>query len=173
MAQLALGAVAELTRMDAETIDEEISAANAVGPGPDGELVTTPLNMGAVRLGERFASPDDSVLIQRVDNAARQYGLKVAALSIFHPLESALQVTYVVPDDAAINWSIDDLRAAIEGDPRQVEGSLIELDGPDGAPLLESGCAYRTGNGSLWFAAGQDARFGALHGTFYNPPASD
>jgi len=45
-----------------------------------------------------------------------------------------------------------------------VEGLLIELDDSHGQPLLQSGVAYRTGEGGLWFAPGQDARFGAVHG---------
>jgi hypothetical protein len=50
------------------------------------------------------------------------------------------------------------------GKSPDVEGILIELYDPDGQPLLQSGVAYRTGSGGLWFAPGQDERFGAIHG---------
>lgn len=54
--------------------------------------------------------------------------------------------------------------AALVGATPDVEGVLIQLDNPAGKPLLISGVAYRTGEGGLWFAPGQDERFGALHG---------
>lgn len=164
IAGLAVGAVAERMHTDQATVNELIASATAVGPGKGGVPTTTNLGIGAVRLGQVFGSPSDPVLTAQVDNAAQRYGLKVADLQILHPLESALQVTLVVPDDANIDWTIDDLRAALVGESPVVEGVLIQLNDPNGKPLLLSGVAYRTGEGGLWFAPGQDSRFGAVHG---------
>jgi hypothetical protein len=77
-----------------------------------------------------------------------------------------VSVTFVVPDGATIDWTIDELRDAVAGRPTEVEGVLIELDDPGGQPLLQSGASYRDGLGGLWFAPGQDDRFGAQHGEY-------
>ena len=164
IAGLAVGAVAERMHTDQATMDELIASATAVGPGKEGVPTTTNLGIGAVRLGQVFGSPSDSVLTAQVEDIAQRYGLEVADLQILHPLESALQVTLVVPDGASIDWTIDDLRAALVGESPVVEGVLIQLNDPNGKPLLLSGVAYRTGEGGLWFAPGQDSRFGAVHG---------
>lgn len=161
---LVVGALGELMRTDQATMNDVIVSASAAGPGADGTSVTTSLGVGAVRLGQVFNSPNDSTLSDHVNEAARTLGLTVSSLKILHPLESAIEVTLVVPDDAKVDWTIDQLRTALVGSSPMVEGVLIELDSTDGQPLLRSGVAYRTGEGGLWFAPGQDARFGAGHG---------
>jgi hypothetical protein len=164
LADLAVGAVGELVHSDQALANDLISSATAVGPGKGGDLVTTDLGVGAVRLGQVFGSPSDSTLAAHVADVARSHGLKVANLQILHPLESAVDVTFVVPDGATIDWTIDELRTALVGKSPDVEGVLIELDDSHGQPLLQSGVAYRTGEGGLWFGPGQDERFGATHG---------
>jgi hypothetical protein len=141
-----------------------VSSATAVGPGKGGDTVTTYLGVGAVRLGQVFGSPSDSELIAHVAEVAERHGLTVVDLQILHPLESALSVKFVVPDGARINWTIDELRTDLVGASPDVEGVLIELGDSQGQPLMQSGVAYRTGEGGLWFAPGQDVRFGAVHG---------
>jgi len=164
LADLAVGAVGELVHSDQAVANDLISSATAVGPGDGGDPITTYLGVGAVRLGQVFGSPSDSTLAARVADVAKRYGLEVADLQILHPLESALRVTFVVPKGATIDWTIDALGTALVGTSPDVEGVLIELDDSDGQPLLQSGVAYRTGEGGLWFAPGQDERFGAVHG---------
>ncbi len=164
LADLAVGAVAERSRSNQAVVNDLVSSATAVGPGKGGEPVTTSLGVGAVRLGQVFGSPTDSALTARVADVAKMHGLTVAELQILHPLESALSVKFVVPDGAPIDWTIDQLRAELVGKSPDVEGIFIELDDARGQPLLQSGVAYRTGEGGLWFAPGQDARFGAVHG---------
>jgi hypothetical protein len=117
-----------------------------------------------VRLGQLFGPPSDSTLAARIADVAWSHGLIVADLQILHPLESAVDVTFVVPDGATIDWTIDELRTALVGKSPDVEGVLIELDDSRGQPLLQSGAAYRTGEGGIWFAPGQDGRFGVTHG---------
>lgn len=70
----------------------------------------------------------------------------------------------VVPDGAGTDWTIDRLQTELVGESPDVEGVFLELDDSQGQPLLQSGVAYRTGEGGLWFGPGQDARFGAVHG---------
>jgi hypothetical protein len=163
LADLALGAVAERMRSDQIVVSDIISSATAVGPGRGGETVTTDLGIGAVRPGQVFGSPSDATLTARVADVAKRFELTVADLEVLHPLESALSVTFVVPDGAKIEWTIDELGTALEGQPPNVEGSLIELDDSRGQPLLRTCAAYRTGDGGLWFAPGQDERFGAVY----------
>jgi len=164
LADLAVGAVAERSHSDQAVASDLVSSATAIGPGTGGETVTTYLGVGAVRLGQVFGSPSDSALIAHVAKVAERHGLSVADLQILHPLESALSVKFVVPDGATIDWTIDELRTDLVGESPDVEGVFIELDDSHGQPLLQSGAAYRTGGGGLWFAPGQDARFGAVHG---------
>ena len=164
LADLAVGAVAERSHSDPAVANDVVSSATAVGPGKGGDTVTTTLGVGAVRLGQVFGSPSDSALIAYVADVAERHGLTIADLQILHPLESALSVKFVVPDGATIDWTIDGLRTEPVGESPDVEGVFIELDDSHGQPLLQSGVAYRTGEGGLWFAPGQDARFGAVHG---------
>ena len=164
LADLAVGAVAERSHSDQAVANDLVSSATAVGPGKGGDTVTTYLGVGAVRLGQVFGSPSDSALIAHVAEVAERHGLTVADLQILHSLESALSVKFVVPDGATIDWTIDELRTDLVGESPDVEGVFIELGDSHGQPLLQSGVAYRTGEGGLWFAPGQDARFGAVHG---------
>jgi hypothetical protein len=122
-----------------------------------------PTTKAVTRGGQQFASPSDDLLRLRVHNAASKFGLEVRKLTILHPLDSAVSVSFTVPDNATVSWTIDQLRAAVEGSPRTLEGSLIKLYSTSGELLLSSGVAYRTGLGGLSFAAGQDERFHAVH----------
>jgi hypothetical protein len=123
-----------------------------------------PTTQAAIGGGQQFNSPSDDVLRSRIHDAAQKFGLEVRALTILHPLDSAVSVSFTVPDNAMVSWTIDQLRAAVEGSPRTLEGSLIQLYSTSGELLLSSGCAYRTGLGGLSFAPGQDERFAAMHG---------
>lgn len=164
LADLAVGAVAERSHSGPAVANDVIASATAVGPGKGGDSVTTYLGVGAVRLGQVFGSPSDAALTDHVADVAKSHGLTVGDLQILHPIESALRVTFVVPDGAKIDWTIDQLRTELVGESPNVEGVFLELDDSQGQPLLQSGVAYRTGEGGLWFGPGQDARFGAVHG---------
>jgi hypothetical protein len=164
LADLAVGAVAERSHSDELVANDLISTAIAVGPDAQGNPVTTSLGIGAVQLGQVFGSPSDSLLAAHVVDVAKSHGLTVAEFRILHPLESALSVAFVAPDGATIDWTLDELRTELAGTPPELEGVFIELRDSQGQPLLQSGVAYRTGEGGLWFAPGQDSRFGAVHG---------
>lgn len=162
--QLLIGAVGNLLRVGQKSINQEITSATAIGPGNHGHTTRTGLGVGAVTLGQEFKSPPDAAIASHVRAVAKRYGLKVGSLHVIHPIDTALAVTFIVPNKAKINWTIDQLRTALVGNKPDVEGVLIDLQSPSGQTLLQSGVAYRTGDGALSFARGQDTRFGAVHG---------
>lgn len=166
---LAQGAVADLMRSDAPTTQAVIGGGEVVGLNNSGHQVSTVLGSGYVAGGQQFASPSDDVLRAHVYDVASKFGLEVRTLTIVHPLNSAIWVSFVVPDNATVSWKIDELRAALEGSPKTLEGSFIQLYSTSGEWLLSAGTAYRTGLGGLSFAPGQDGRFGAAHGHLAKP----
>lgn len=164
-AGLAVGALAEKLRSVGDReVSDVIDSATATGPSAAGTELTMSLGVGAVALGQVFGSPSDAEISARVERTASEFRLKVAATELLHPVETALSVEFVVPDGSEVEWTIADLQASLLGETPMVEGLLVTLVSPDGDMLMQSGAAYRTGEGGLWFAPGQDVRFGAVHG---------
>lgn len=161
---LAQGAVADLMRSDAPTTQSVIGGGEVVGLNNSGHQVSNVLGSGYVAGGQQFASPRDDVLRAHVYAIASKFGLEVRTLTIVHPLDSAISVSFTVPDNTKVSWTIDELRTALEGSPKTLEGSFIQLYSTSGEWLLSAGVAYRIGLGGLSFAPGQDGRFGAVHG---------
>jgi hypothetical protein len=165
IAGLAVGAAAEELRTGDDSVVSDVIAQSSVeSTAPNGELISSPTGIGAVTLGQRFGSPEDSRLLARVESVGDQFGLKVASTQIHHLVESALEVRYIVREGQHVDWTIDELRNALVGESPMVEGIYIELVSDSGVRLLESGVAYRTGEGGLSFAPNQDQRFNAVHG---------
>ena len=127
-------------------------------------FTTTPLGAGNTAGGQVISSPDDGVLEDRAASVAKQFGLTLKSVQILHPLGSAMDVVFVVPDDLKPTWFAAQLGDALEGSPTQVDGTLITLESPEGSPLVVTGGSYRFGGGGVWFEPGQDARFGIAHG---------
>jgi len=161
------GAVGELMRTD-ETTLASVLGAEIVDRAPSGQVLATPLGMGYSPVGQRFNSPSDADLHERVTEVAHKYGLTVASVEVLHPLDSALAVTFTVPP-GDVSWTIDQLRNDLEGSPVDVEGTFIELDSPTGQSLLRISYWERANGGALGFATGQDERFGAQHSHAENP----
>lgn len=166
--ELAQGAVADLMRSSAPTTQAVIGGGEVDGLDNSGHQVSIALGSGFVAGGQEFSSPSDDVLRAHVYDVALKFGLKVRTLTIVHPLDSAISVSFTVPDNAAVSWTIEELGVALEGSPKTLEGSFIQLYSTSGECLLSSGVAYRSGQGDLSFAPGQDARFGAMHGHLAN-----
>lgn len=163
-ADLAMGAYAELNHAaDQVAFSDYASGGVAKGPNAKGAVTSVDLGAGAARFGQSFASPSDATLTKQIRDGAAKFGLTIKDLAILHPLETAAAVTLVVPD-GAVPWTLDDLRMGLFGTTPDVEGSLIQLVDSSGTPLLTASAAYRTAEGGVWFADGQDARFGAIHG---------
>ena len=164
LAQLVQGAVADQARTAEGATADVVGGGQLVDMDKAGDRVVVDLGTGSVAGGQKFGSPNDSVFTERAQTVANKFGLEVKDVQVLHPLESALSVTFTLPGDDVLTWNIDDLRTALAGNPTEAEGVFIEIDSPDGDPLLRNGAAYRTGGGGLWFAPGQDERFGAVHG---------
>jgi hypothetical protein len=162
LGELVEGAVGELIRTNESTLGEVIGG-EIVDQTPNGHVLATPLGMGYSPVGQRFNSPSDADLRERVTIVADRYGLGVTSVEVLHPLDGALAVTFTVPP-GDVSWRIDQLRSDLVGSPVDVEGLFIELDSPTGQPLLRGSGSERVKGGGLWFAPGQDERFGALHG---------
>jgi hypothetical protein len=163
LGQLVQGAVSDLMRTNESTTSSVLEGAQIVDQDGDGNNVVTPLGHGDVVGGQIFGSPDDAALLDRVDKAAAEFGLKVESARVLHPLDSAMAVHLTVPD-GQVDWTLSQLTTALEGSRPTIEGIYVELDSPSGQPLLKASRALRIPGGGLWFADGQDIRFGATHG---------
>lgn len=163
------GATAELMRSDETTLADVLGDATITLSLPNAEQVQLdPASMGSIAGGQQFGAAGDPVSDKELTANAKvvlaRFGLTASRIEIRHPLDAALVIRASIADDAAVDWTIDGLRSALEGRGHRYEGLLITLTAPDGSPRLVGGVAYRTGLGGIWFADGQDARFGALHG---------
>lgn len=155
-------AVGELMRTDQETLPE-VLAGEIRDRTPDGHVLTTPLGSGYSPLGHRYNSPSDADLVAQVRAVADKYGLTVTAVQVLHPLDSALAVTFAVPN-GPVDWNWGQLSTDLAGSPADIEGLYLQLDSPAGQPLFRSAFANRSQGGTGWFAPGQDERFGFNHG---------
>jgi hypothetical protein len=163
LARLIQGAVDDLMRTNETTTSDVLDGAQLVDHDSSGKQVITYLGHGGVLGGQVFSSPSDDVLRQQVTDAADKFGLTVQSIQALHPLDTALVVTMDVPD-GPVDWNISKLEEAIEGSPPNIEGLYLELDSPAGEPLVQKGFSFRTPGGDMWFAPGQDDRFGISHG---------
>jgi len=171
-AGLTVGALGELIHTDESALSQVFAAASATGAGRDGPATWTGVGLGATSLGQRFGSPRDAELARRTDQAARAFHLTVSSLRILHPLESAIDVTFTVPDDRMSHWTLDELRARlVPGATPDVEGILIRVNSASGRPLATSGIAYRTGEHGLWCAPGVQAQCGG--GPIFSTPGRE
>ena len=159
LGRLIEGAVGELVRTDDQETLADVLGAEVVTPTPSGRRVTTPLGMGYSPLGRSFHSPSDVDLRQRAADVADKYGVTVDTVEVFHPLDSALAVTFTGPR-GAVSWTLYQLTNDLLGSPVDVEGLSIQLDSPSGRPLVRVANGERARGGGGWSAPGQAARFG-------------
>lgn len=161
---LVQGAVADLMRGKAAATQDVRASSEVVGIQGDGTTSHDFLGVGYAASGQHFAAAPDPAIRERVARVATEFNLQTRSITILHPLESALWVQFTVPTDGEVPWTLYQLSTALEGSPRTFEGICIELYSANGDKLLTYAGAYRAGLGSLWFAPGQDGRFGAVHG---------
>jgi len=164
LSSLCAGAVSALMQTDEGVMSEVVDQVREYVDLPRGRSRFLGGGTGTGTWMGDFPDRDAASVGAQVRTAAGRFGLEVTEVEVLHPIGAAVMVTVRVPDPAAVDWTIDELRAAIEGTPRAYEGTLIEIDSAAGVPLLVSGAAWRVGAGSLWFAEGQDEVFGATHG---------
>lgn len=166
LADLVRGAVADRMRDGEETTADVIGGAQLEDTDESGAPVTVDLGTGSIVGGQVFHSPSDDDLKARAEAAAKRFGMELLSVRVMHPLESAISVKFELPEDGKLSWTIDDLRDAVAGSPPSVEGVFIEIDSPSGKLLLRTSSSYRSAEGGLSFAPGQDERFRAVHGHF-------
>jgi hypothetical protein len=163
LGQLIEGAVGEMVRTPDQKQLAEVLGAEVVTPARNGHRVTTPLGMGYSPLGHHFHSPSDADLRQRATDVADKYGLTVDSVEVLHPLDSALAVTFTVPS-GKVSWTLYQLTNDLLGSPVDVEGLSIQLNSPNGRPLLRVANGERATGGGGWSVPGQDDRFALNHG---------
>lgn len=174
IASLAQGAIAELHRTEQASIGDVLSGSQ-ISVDVDDHSVQLDVGQGYVALGQTFSATQfsDDAITEHVTDALAKFGLQASEIRILRPLGAAVFVRVEVADDVHPSWTVDQLCDAINGTPRAYEGVYLQVEAPDGSPLLARAVAYRTGLGGTWFAPGQNERFGAVTGlTMPKPEAS-
>jgi hypothetical protein len=167
-ADIVQGAVTELMRTDEKSANEVVAGSDIQVLLPSGERIDSGGGAGFVGLGQVFVSQTstetDGSIKQRVAEVLAKFGLEPLAIDVYRPLGAAVSIRARVATDGPVDWTLDQVRDAVSSDPKEFEGIYLELVGAEDEPLLRASVAYRTGAGRLWFAEGEDRRFGALHG---------
>jgi hypothetical protein len=170
-AALAQGAVADLHRTTEASTNAVVGGSDIEVTLPSGRQVTLDGSAGFAAAGQTFdddiADPSPAAIADRVREETAEFGLVDVSVEVLQPIGPAVLIHATMPandSEAPIDWTMDDLRNAISGTPAGFEGVYIEIASPNGAPVVASGVAYRTGVGVVWFAPGQDDRFGLVHG---------
>jgi hypothetical protein len=163
LGELVEGAVAELMHTNQSHLNQVLGGGQVLDGRTQGDPGATSLGMGSAPSGQHYDSPSDEALRERVIAVATKYDLNVSSVEILHPLDSALAITLTVPD-GDVPWTIDQLGDELDGGRNELEGLFIQLNSPDGQALLRTSTAARVQGGGVWFAPGQDERFGLVHG---------
>lgn len=134
-----------------------------LSPSARGKRVTAALGAASGVKAVTVSSDDQksaiSVQLSRNDGSVPQGWYAELAVGAAAQLSATTQTSLdqLISSATAIGPNADGVVTSTE---------LTQFTAEDGTPLLQASAAYRTGTGSLWFAPGQDTRFGALHGTF-------
>jgi len=168
-ANLMRGAVADLTGTGQAATNQEVGGADVIWNGPNGASQDLPEGTGEIAAGQMFPAQSngesDAAIVASADKVLADYGLSPVSAQVYRPLGPALSVVATIPDDADVDWTLDQLRVALIGDPPSMEGIYLEIDSAAGSPLVRTDVSYRTASGGVWFAPGQDTRFGIAHGS--------
>ncbi|MCW2780007.1 MAG: hypothetical protein JWR35_456 [Marmoricola sp.] len=122
---------------------------------------------GDVAAGQIFGSQasdeSDASIRKRVKMTLRAYGLRPKRVRVLHPLGPAVYATATVNDPTILRGKWTALGISLDANAAY-EGIYLEIDKPDGTPLVRASHAYRTGSSSVWFAPGYDELLGINHG---------
>jgi hypothetical protein len=168
-ADLAQGAVADRIAVDGATDLADVIAGSSVTLElPDGTTEDLGGGAGDIRPGQLFADQDmnlgDADISQRVRGILDKFGLAAVEIRVLRPLGPAVYVVASADKASDLDGSYDAIRAAILDDPVRYEGLYLEVDLPDGTPIVRGAQALRSGAGTLWIAPGLDDAVGANHG---------
>jgi hypothetical protein len=113
---------------------------------------------------DQASNSTDEEIVQQVEDALGRYPLTTDGVDVLHPLGAAVAVVATVEQANDIKGQYEAIRSSVLGDPLRFEGLYLEIDTPDGEPLVRSGTSYRSGAGMVWFAPGMDEVLGIAHG---------
>lgn len=168
-ADLAQGAVAERIAGDNATdLASVIAGASVTLELPDGTRHDLGGGAGDISPGQLFADQaartSDDDIAQRVMSTLAKFGITAVQIRVLRPFGPAVYVSAMVDKAGDLNGSFDTVRAALLDDPLRYEGLYLEIDLPDGTPLVRGAQAFQTGAGTVWIAPGLDDAVGANHG---------
>lgn len=165
-ADLAQGAIADRLSDGVENLANVIVGSSINVVTPDGKSVSVTGGAGDIASGQRFAAAEesDSVIERQVEDVVEARGLKLSDVRVLRPLGPAVAAVVVVSSPSQLKSDFEALRQAIVGSPLRYEGLYLEIDLPDGSPLVRAATSYRSGAGRLWVAPGYDDLVGAVHG---------
>ncbi|MFT3873323.1 MAG: hypothetical protein QM714_11875 [Nocardioides sp.] len=169
-ADLAQGAIAERVAGDKQNLADVIAGSVIEFVADDGSHVAVQGGAGDIVPGQFFDADgqSDSALVADIERVLTEYGLVAERVRILHPLDSAAYVKAKVTRPDQFTGRFDALRTSILGSPPILEGLYLEIDLGDGAPLVRSSVALRSGAGRLWVAPGYEDMVSAAHGAIPN-----
>lgn len=170
-ARLAQGAIAEKMARDGDTsLAQVIVGATITASDKQGRpLQDNADGAGDIVVGQKFGAErsgeSDEEIIVGVQRTMRDLKLIPVEVRVLRPLGPAVVVVAKVADLSILKGEFDNFHRAILGDPMRFEGLYLEIQGPDGTPIVRGSSSYRSGAGTLWFADGYDEFVGAAHGS--------
>ena len=176
-AYLAQGALADeidgLTGGFQKNLANVICGSSFTAPGPDGAVEQVGDASGDVAAGEIFGAQaqnlPDAAISDQVSGALKSFGLTSESITVLRPLGPAVRVTATVSSVEDLAGKYNDLMKALTDSGKEYEGMYLEVDLPDGTPILKTGYASRVASSILWFADGVDAALGIQHMGLYHP----
>jgi hypothetical protein len=139
-----------------------LRSARVVSVADCTEYLLTGTGLGtSVPNGQVFAK--NPTLVATVSDALKSFGLRGVDVRIEALTGAALVVVAQVADPTSLVDKITDLERAIAGDPSWVEGYYLEIQLPDGSPIVKETASFRTGVGSQWIRADLFSALDPLH----------
>jgi hypothetical protein len=167
-ADLAQGAVADRLAGDATNLRDVIVGSDETLVHPDGSTEDIGGGAGDISPGQVFAAQESGQSDEAIEEAIRtvlsKYNLTEHQVRVLHPLGPAVYIITQEPSVETLDKAFPNLWADLTGDPFNYDGLYLQIDGPDGAPLVEEAVAARSGAGVLWFAPGLDDKYLINHG---------
>jgi hypothetical protein len=164
-ADVAQGIIADRLAAGSSNLADVVSGSSIEVRADDGSSSPVTGGAGDIQTGQLFDA--SGLSDDEIENAIRvtlqQYGLTATSINVLHPLGPAVSVIATVPDAKDLS-DFTIMQMALVGKPVQYEGLYIEVDLPDGSPVVRSTAAYRSGAGRLWIAPGYEDVVGVGHG---------
>ncbi len=125
---------------------------------------------GYVSYGVRNKESDVQIRT-RINTIAEKFGMRVGELELFHPLETAIAVTIVVPDVKLLVGNAGTITTAIQQPTSAYESFYVDFVSSSGQQLSIQYGDRLVGMGSQWYLPGHD-EYGTGHSDYPTPPVS-